>query len=222
MKRFLAMTTCFFLLLSSCMISGCSPNSQDDSERIENNETTVDDNRVNPSQETDSSFLYDASISELKGTSSSIMDGQTVQIKGEAIGDARACDFDDAHKWLTLQESKDDLTYTITVYCSNNLVNSIDTFGSYGKRGTTLQVRGTFNISCKDHDGLTDIHAEFGTKVSNGSTSENAVTTKRIAATILALTLGAITFFSYVFFLKRETTSTEEQDEDDDEDLDES
>ena len=30
----------------------------------------------------------------------------------------------------------------------------IDTFGAYGKTGTTLQVRGTFHLVCPEHEGL--------------------------------------------------------------------
>ena len=44
------------------------------------------DNRLNPSQLPDSSFIYDATISSLE-KADSYMDGQTVQVTGEAVGD---------------------------------------------------------------------------------------------------------------------------------------
>jgi hypothetical protein len=45
----------------------------------------------------------------------------------------------------------------------------IDTYGAYGKKGTSLQVRGEFHLACSEHEGLTDVHADTVTVVEKGS-----------------------------------------------------
>lgn len=124
-------------------------------------------NQVNPQQTPDSSFLYDTSIANL-GTADSYMDGQTVQVIGEVVGDRLRAEDDPDYCWLTLQspQSPND---TVAVYLSRTLTQSIEVYGAYGKRGTMLQVRGPFNLACADHDGLSDLHADHAAVVSKGS-----------------------------------------------------
>ena len=47
----------------------------------------------------------------------------------------------------------------ISVYMTVEQAEQIDHFGRYGVTGTTLQIRGTFNQACSNHEGLVDIHA---------------------------------------------------------------
>ena len=131
-------------------------------------EAAVDEaNRVNPQQTPDSSFLYDTSIANL-ATADSYMDGQTVQVIGEVIGDRLRAEDDPDYCWLMLQSTQSP-NDTVFVYLSRTLTQNIEVYGAYGKRGTVLQVRGAFNLACPLHDGLTDLHADHSAVVSKGA-----------------------------------------------------
>ncbi len=127
-------------------------------------------NQVNPQQMPDSSFLYDTSIAEL-ATADPYMNNQTVQVVGEAIGDVIAAGDGPQFVWVMLQEKVDNDYPQISVIMTRTQADLIDRLGRYGVRGTTLQVRGTFHLTCPDHDGLTDLHAESVTVVTRGTES---------------------------------------------------
>ena len=114
------------------------------------------DNAVNVTQLPDSSFIYDTSITDLS-TADTYYDKQTVQVTGEVVGD-RITAGDGRHCWLQLASPSD--SSTVSVYLTNESADKVDTYGAYGRKGTTLQVRGTFNLACPDHDGASDLHAQ--------------------------------------------------------------
>ncbi len=124
-----------------------------------------DGNEVNPQQLPDSSFIYDTSIADLAGADAYYND-QTVQVVGEVVGDAINVTLDGTHKWITLEATSASGASgatsasgaTITVFMTSDAAERIDTFGAYGKTGTILQVRGTFHLACREHDGLTDLY----------------------------------------------------------------
>lgn len=128
------------------------------------------DNQVNPYQRPDSSFIYDTLISDL-ASADSYFDGQTVQVTGEVVGDPIREISDPEHRWITVQAT--DGSYAqVAVFMSADSASLIDTFGAYGKKGTTLQARGTFNLACDDHEGLSDLHADSVVVVEQGSVTE--------------------------------------------------
>lgn len=124
-------------------------------------------NLVDPSISSDSSFIYDTQIDTLLAEPQ-MMDGRTVQIEGEVIGDRRNVDFDNKHYWISVQETTAGKDSCITVFVSDLTTRLIDTYGAYQRRGTKLQIRGTFHLACPDHDGLCDIHAESSSVVDTG------------------------------------------------------
>ena len=73
----------------------------------------------------------------------------------------------------------------------------IDTYGAYGRKGTTLQVRGTFHLICPEHEGLTDLHADAVTFVEKGSVTEQPFD---IGAFLPGLMLVAIGFIMLIVF----------------------
>ncbi len=126
-----------------------------------------DENVVNPQQLPDSSFIFDTSITDLN-SADSYFDKQTVQVVGEAVGDAIAVEGDPGHKWITLMSSNSDSNASVSVFMTNEQAERIDTFGRYGTTGTMLQVRGTFYLVCPEHSGLTDLHATHVSVVEKG------------------------------------------------------
>ena len=128
-------------------------------------------NQVNQVQLPDSSFLYDVPISELV-TADSFHDEQTVQVQGEVVGDLIADEADASYCWVSLQELDSQAPAVVSVYMTRELAKQIDSWGHYGQRGTTLQVMGTFHLSCGVHQGLSDIHAETVSVVESGKSVE--------------------------------------------------
>ncbi len=153
------------------------------------------ENSLNPQQTPDSSFIYDTSIEEV-AAADPYMDGQTVQVRGEAVGDRINAEFDPGHCWITLQAltASDN---TVSVFMSKSLSDSIDTYGAYGRVGTTLQVRGTFNLACIDHDGLSDLHADQVSVVKKGSIIEQEPDPAALSLGIVLVAAGLILAFAF-------------------------
>lgn len=145
------------------------------------------DNAVNTQQLPDSSFIYDTSIGDL-AQADSYFDNQTVQVVGEAVGDAIRSGLDGRHRWITLSAEGD--SSTISVHMTSEQAAKIDTFGKYGARGTMLQVRGTFYLVCPDHDGISDLHAEVVTVVSRGEEVPDEFDANAFAPGIVTVVAG--------------------------------
>lgn len=161
---------------------------------------TEQGNEVNPYQLPDSSFIYDTSIAELAGADS-YLDGQTVQVVGEAVGDNIRASVDGQHRWITLM-AQDDSGASVTVYAPAHAASLVDTFGEYGATGTTLQVRGTFNLACPQHEGLSDLHADTVSVMRKGSVVEEPFSWKLFVPGAAFVVLGLL--FMLVFRILRE------------------
>lgn len=81
------------------------------------------------------------------------LDGTLVSFAGEAIGEP--IDADDDHKWVNVSGG-DKL---VGVLMTNEQVDQITNYGAYDVKGSELQIAGTLNTSCTDHDGELDVHA---------------------------------------------------------------
>ena len=150
------------------------------------------DNRVNPQQMPDSSFLYDTSIAEL-ADADPYMNNQTVQIVGEAIGDILNAADDPNCVWVMLQEKVDNDYPQISVFMTRSQAELIDHLGRYGVQGTKLQVRGEFHLACPQHEGLTDLHAENVSVVSRGSVTPQTFDVQQfVPGAVLFVVAGAL------------------------------
>lgn len=165
-------------------------------------ESVVLDNQVNVSQLPDSSFIYDITIKEL-ADADSYMDGQTVQVSGEVVGDRIFAELDPTDCWVTLQ-STDKSDSEIAVFMPLTASDSIDTYGAYGKRGTILQVRGTFNLACADHQGASDLHADSVAVISKGSVEDLEFNFMRLVPGLVLLMLGSLMLIVYDIMRERQ------------------
>lgn len=154
-----------------------------------------EDNLVNPQQKPDSSFIYDTSIAALQ-EANSYLNNQTVQVTGEVIGDRIRAEFDPGFCWIVLQGS-DKSHSEVPVFMTLDDSELIDTYGAYGRKGTTLQVRGIFHLICPEHEGLTDLHADAVTFVEKGSITDQPFD---IGAFMPGLVLVAIGFIMLIVF----------------------
>lgn len=167
-------------------------------------EQTLDlggENVLNPQQTPDSSFIYDTSIEELS-SADSYMDGQTVQVRGEVVGDRINAEFDPDHCWIVLQ-SLAETDNSIAVFMRMSSSHSIDTYGAYGRTGTTLQVRGTFNLACIDHEGVSDLHADHISVMRKGSVWDNPFPVGTFALGLVLVVVGMV--LGVVFWRLRES-----------------
>lgn len=156
------------------------------------------DNAVNVTQLPDSSFIYDTSITDLS-TADTYYDKQTVQVTGEVVGD-RTTAGDGRHCWLQLASPSD--SSTVSVYLTNESADKVDTYGAYGRKGTTLQMRGTFNLACPDHDGASDLHAQVVTVTEKGKATPDEFDINAFTPGMVTVMIGLA--MMVVFYLLRE------------------
>ena len=156
------------------------------------------DNAVNVTQLPDSSFIYDTSITDLS-TADTYYDKQTVQVTGEVVGD-RIIAGDGRHCWLQLASPSD--SSTVSVYLTNESADKVDTYGTYGRKGTMLQVRGTFNLACPDHDGASDLHAQVVTVTEKGKATPDEFDINAFIPGMVTVMIGLA--MMVVFYLLRE------------------
>lgn len=126
-------------------------------------------NKINPSQMPDNSFLYDTNIYDLLHAGSS-MEGNTVQITGEVVGDLLTDGDDSSKAWITLSSTDPKKPGDISVLIDKTEAELIDSYGAYGVKGTIARVKGTFHVTCPVHEGTMDIHADTVSAVQEGST----------------------------------------------------
>ena len=158
------------------------------------------DNAVNVTQLPDSSFIYDTSITDLS-TADTYYDKQTVQVTGEVVGD-RITAGDGRHCWLQLASPSD--SSTVSVYLTNESADKVDTYGAYGRKGTTLQVRGTFHLVCTEHEGLTDLHADIVTVVEKGKHHEDEFDVNAFVPGAIATALGLALMGVFYYLRERQ------------------
>ncbi len=147
-------------------------------------------NLMNPQQKPDSSFIYDTSISTLQEADPYLND-QTVQVTGEVVGDRIKAEFDPGFCWIVLQ-GDDKLHTEVPVFLDVALTEAVDTYGAYGRKGTTLQVRGTFHLACPDHEGLTDLHADTVSVVSKGYVGEQELNPAAFLPGVVLVAVGLV------------------------------
>ena len=162
-----------------------------------------DENIVNPQQRPDSSFIYDTSIASLD-EADSFYDEQTVQVVGEAVGDSIRQGLSGKHRWVTLTALEKEVAATVSVYMREESAAKIDSYGKYGVTGTVLQVRGTFQLVCPEHEGLTDLHAEIVTVVEKGKHHGDVFDPKTFIPGALFVAVGLALMGLYYYLRERQ------------------
>ena len=164
---------------------------------------TDTDNVVNQRQVADNSFLYDTSIYELTQADTTYQ-GKTVQIVGEVVCDSIRCEEDASKVWITLEEIEGDHESSISVLVSRDTLGLIDTYGAYNKKGTTLQIRGTFYLACPSHEGIFDIHADGVTLIARGSVTQDEFRLDEFIPGLILVIVGGVLTMIYLYLRERE------------------
>ena len=160
-------------------------------------------NAVDPRQTPDNSFLYDTSIVELTHADSSYQ-GNIVQVTGEVIGDAIRAEEDPGKHWITLESLEEGSANSISALIDDSYLGLIDTYGAYGRIGTTLQIRGVFHLTCTSHEGIMDIHADTVKLVSPGVTTSHAFNIDEFTPGIAFVVLGLVLVLLYRHLREKE------------------
>lgn len=150
-------------------------------------ETT--DNKVDPTQRADNSFIYDTTIESLFDQAS-LYDDRTVQIVGEVVGDRIEANDGTGNCWVMLTSMNEDNSSSISVLLSSEQAGQIDRYGKYGVTGTTLQVRGIYHQACIEHDGLPDLHATNSSVLAKGSDHPDAFSLGDFLPGLLVVIVG--------------------------------
>lgn len=161
-----------------------------------------EENTINPRQLPDSSFIYDTGIIDLN-TADSYYDDQTVQVVGEAVGDRISDGQGDGYYWITLAALDSGSNATVPVYMSAEDAEKIDTFGSYHSTGTVVRVRGTYHLTCSDHEGLSDIHAEYVSVEAAGERRPDAFVIHDYIPGAIAIVIGLLMLLVYYYIRER-------------------
>ena len=156
-------------------------------------------NSVKEDQLPDSSFIYDTSIASL-ARADSYYNKMTVQVVGEAVGDViEDTNWGSENCWVSLWDANE----TVSVFMSDKNAQLIDTLGSHHRSGTKLQVRGEFHISCEDHDGISDLHAETVSVQSRGFEVQEDFSPVAFLPGVLLLVVGFALFFLFRYLRER-------------------
>jgi len=85
---------------------------------------------------------------------------------------------------------------------TNESAAKIDMYGAYGRKGTTLQVRGTFQLACPSHDGVSDLHAQVVSVTEKGKATPDEFKFEAFIPGIITIMIGLV--MMAVFYLLRE------------------
>ncbi len=144
--------------------------------------------------------ILDVALADLEAADE-YLNGQTVQVVGEVVGDRINAEWSNDHYWLTL-EARDDSHAEVSVYVDEDMTELVDTYGVYGKTGTVLQIAGTFNLACDEHEGLSDLHADEVEVVSEGEEVAEEPNMMLLIPAVILVAVGLILVF--VFYRMRE------------------
>ena len=193
---------CVLVLLAFCFLYPAAAWADGEQNEIANSGQASEHNQVYVNQLSDSSFLYETSIADL-AQADSYYEGQTVMVKGEVVGDRMNDEADPSRCWITLQDDEE-IPSVVSVSISKDKTQIIDTYGAYGSKGTTLQVRGTFHLECQEHQGMSDIHADEVSALAEGQLTAPAANPRILVFGVLSVLVGLALFAYYHYRREQE------------------
>lgn len=124
------------------------------------------------------------------------MDGQTVTISGEAIGEAMERG---DHAWVNINDG----TNAMGIWMTLEEAQQIKVFGDYKHLGDQLQVTGVFNRDCVEHGGDVDIHSDSTAVVTAGYATAEAVPALKIFIGLVLVCLALVLGLIYLKVIKK-------------------
>lgn len=128
-----------------------------------------------------------------------VMDGKTVVVQGEAIGEALERG---NNAWVNINDG----TNAIGIWLKLEEANKIKVFGDYLNIGDKVKVTGVFNRACVEHGGDMDIHAISIEVVENGYPVKEKVPSQKIAIGIILVVVTLMVTGFYFKIMKKPTS----------------
>ena len=120
------------------------------------------------------------------------MDGSTIVVEGEAIADVlRAVG---GGSWLNVLGGEVGLGVWVE---SDSMLEPIEHLGSYKQTGDTVRVTGTLNMTCPEHEGEYDVHAESIEVIEAGGPRSHEPVPARGFVGLAGLIIGAGLLYRY-------------------------
>lgn len=166
-------------------------------------------NDLTTSKNSDERVIVDTNISVLTSANRALHE-LPVRFSGEAVGDVLAAD--EGHKWINVLGASG---ASIGVYMSDEQAALVANLGNYHTSGSTLEVEGTYSISCGQHQGELDVHATSVRVLDMGGRITHAVDPQRL---LLALGLCAVGFAllsTFIVLRRRSLIRAQEEQEKD-------
>lgn len=128
-----------------------------------------------------------------------IMDGKTVVVQGEAIGEVLERG---DYAWVNINDG----TNAIGIWLKLEDANKIKVFGDYLNIGDQVKVTGVFNRACVEHGGDMDIHAISTEVVENGYPVKEKVSSQKIMIGIILVVVTLMVAGIYFKIMKKPTS----------------
>lgn len=125
-----------------------------------------------------------------------LMDGQTVTVSGEAIGEAMERG---DHAWVNINDG----TNAMGIWIPLDDIQSIKVFGDYKHLGDQLQVTGVFNRACDQHGGDVDVHSDSIAVVAAGYATVESVPALKIIIGLVLVCLASVLGLIYLKVIKK-------------------
>ena len=109
---------------------------------------------------------------------------------------------DGSRVWIMLNSQRD-ANASIAVVMSSADADMIDTFGAYGKTGTTLRVRGYFFVACPEHAGGFDVHAASVDVLAPGSSNPDEFDINAFIPGAIFLGVGILLLALFIYIRER-------------------
>ena len=124
------------------------------------------------------------------------MDGQTITVTGEAIGEALERG---DHAWVNINDG----TNAMGIWMPLDDAQRIKVFGDYKHHGDQLQITGVFNQACAEHGGDVDIHSDSITVVAVGYATAESVPAPKIVTGLVLVCLASAHGLIYLKVIKK-------------------
>jgi hypothetical protein len=118
-------------------------------------------------------------------------DGQVIELEGEAVGEhLRAIG---GGRWVNVLGDE----VGIGVWVTDEMAAQIEYFGDYRHDGDIVRVRGPVNISCEEHGGEFDVHAQSLEIVTVGGPREHDLDLRKGLVGIVGIAIAAFLWLLY-------------------------
>jgi len=117
------------------------------------------------------------------------LDGKMVTVEGEAIGEKMDRG---NYSWININDG----TNAIGIWLNKNDAEKIEYYGNYKNKGDIVKITGTFNRTCSEHGGESDIHNSSLEITEQGHlVKEDVSSSKVITASVLTIIALSLLFF---------------------------